>query len=106
MQVLVTAMVLLWAARLGSFLVKRIHAVGKDSRFDKMRGVLVTMFLVFSLSVRDAGTAPVQAYLTRFVARACVTSTGCVGVPLLAAGVRHQWLSVSRLALAAALHEL
>ena len=46
-----TAMVLLWAARLGSFLVKRVHAVGKDSRFDKMRDVLVSMFLVFSLSV-------------------------------------------------------
>ena len=45
-------MVLLWAARLGSFLVKRVHAVGKDSRFDKMRDVLVSMFLVFSLSVR------------------------------------------------------
>lgn len=30
-------MVLLWSFRLGSYLFKRIHAMGKDDRFDEMR---------------------------------------------------------------------
>lgn len=30
-------MILLWSFRLGSYLFKRIHAMGKDDRFDKMR---------------------------------------------------------------------
>lgn len=31
------AMVLIWSFRLGSYLFKRIHAMGKDDRFDNMR---------------------------------------------------------------------
>lgn len=38
------AVVLLWAIRLGSFLLYRVSVVGKDSRFDEMRG----NFLKFS----------------------------------------------------------
>lgn len=34
---ILSAMVLLWALRLGSFLVYRIRKSGKDNRFDKMR---------------------------------------------------------------------
>ncbi|MEM7338256.1 MAG: DUF1295 domain-containing protein [Actinomycetota bacterium] len=34
---LVAAMVILWAARLGSFLFRRIRADGKDGRFDKIK---------------------------------------------------------------------
>ncbi len=33
----VFALVLLWSARLGSFLLYRVHVVGKDGRFDEMR---------------------------------------------------------------------
>lgn len=33
--------VFLWSARLGSFLLYRVHKVGKDSRFDAMRGSFV-----------------------------------------------------------------
>lgn len=36
-QWLVFALVMLWAARLGSFLLYRVHVVGKDQRFDEMR---------------------------------------------------------------------
>lgn len=35
------AIVLLWATRLGSFLLYRVSVVGKDSRFDDMRGNFV-----------------------------------------------------------------
>lgn len=35
---LVAAMVLVWAVRLGAFLVKRIHKAGKDGRFDALKG--------------------------------------------------------------------
>jgi steroid 5-alpha reductase family enzyme len=34
---LLLAMILLWGFRLGSYLFKRIHAIGKDDRFDEMR---------------------------------------------------------------------
>lgn len=38
LQVLVSAMVAVWAVRLGTFLVQRVHKVGKDSRFDEVGG--------------------------------------------------------------------
>lgn len=37
MHHLLLGMILLWSFRLGSYLFKRIHAMGKDDRFDKMR---------------------------------------------------------------------
>lgn len=36
-QWLVFALVILWSVRLGSFLLYRVHIVGKDGRFDEMR---------------------------------------------------------------------
>lgn len=36
-QWLVFGLVMLWAARLGSFLLYRVHVVGRDQRFDEMR---------------------------------------------------------------------
>jgi hypothetical protein len=36
-QIMVSAMVGSWAARLGSYLVARVHKVGKDSRFDEVK---------------------------------------------------------------------
>lgn len=36
-QYIVTALVLLWAIRLGSYLLIRIHFMGRDKRFDGMR---------------------------------------------------------------------
>ncbi len=36
-QVLTTAMICLWAARLGMFLFRRIHQMGVDKRFNEMR---------------------------------------------------------------------
>lgn len=37
MHHLLLGMILIWGIRLGSYLFKRIHAMGKDDRFDKMR---------------------------------------------------------------------
>ncbi|NCU38631.1 DUF1295 domain-containing protein, partial [Candidatus Saccharibacteria bacterium] len=37
-HVLLFFMVLIWAVRLGGFLLYRVTKVGKDSRFDEMRG--------------------------------------------------------------------
>lgn len=36
-SIVCSAMVVVWALRLGSFLVKRIHRAGKDSRFDAIK---------------------------------------------------------------------
>ena len=36
-QILVAAMVLIWALRLGSFLFLRVRKIGKDGRFDKIK---------------------------------------------------------------------
>lgn len=36
-QVCVTIMVLLWSARLGAFLFRRVLKTGKDSRFDEIK---------------------------------------------------------------------
>ena len=114
---LITVAVLLWAARLGTFLLRRIHRVGKDSRFDEFRGVLVRMFLVYSMSVRVCvSCVSVQGYLLQFSRHAlchCAALTcdlrggahdngkrrdfaGCVGVPVPFASVRGQWCAVRR----------
>jgi steroid 5-alpha reductase family enzyme len=36
-QLVASAMVCLWAARLGSFLFRRVHRAGKDGRFDEIK---------------------------------------------------------------------
>jgi len=36
-SILLTALVVIWATRLGSFLFNRIHKAGKDDRFDKIK---------------------------------------------------------------------
>ena len=41
LSIVAFVMVSLWAVRIGVFLVRRIRKVGKDSRFDEMRGSLL-----------------------------------------------------------------
>jgi len=91
----VTGLVLLWAARLGPFLFRRVHSVGKDSRFDTIRDDLVQMFLVHTLSV----SAPVPwlcaasvSHLTR-VNRVC-PGVGRLGVLVPHSCVRGEWKKV------------
>lgn len=45
-KILITILVMVWAIRLGFYLVRRIHKVGKDARFDDIKGKPL-FFLVF-----------------------------------------------------------
>ena len=45
-QVLVSCMAGMWAVRLGSYLIHRVHKAGKDSRFDEVKHQPIN-FLVF-----------------------------------------------------------
>ena len=45
-DILLLSLILIWAFRLGSYLFKRIHRIGRDERFDKIR-VKFTSFLTF-----------------------------------------------------------
>ncbi|EDY83153.1 conserved hypothetical protein [Verrucomicrobiia bacterium DG1235] len=46
---LLLAMVLIWAARLGTFLFKRIHKSGKDGRFDAMKPSFIRFSAAWTL---------------------------------------------------------
>jgi steroid 5-alpha reductase family enzyme len=46
---LLAALVAVWAARLGTFLVKRIHAAGKDGRFDELKTSFPGFLMAWSL---------------------------------------------------------
>ena len=51
-QLLVSCMVGMWTVRLGSYLVKRIHKVGKDSRFDEVKHQPLTFLFFWVMQVR------------------------------------------------------
>jgi steroid 5-alpha reductase family enzyme len=46
---LLAALVAVWAARLGTFLVRRIHAAGKDGRFDELKTSFSGFLMAWSL---------------------------------------------------------
>jgi len=46
---LLAALVIIWAARLGSFLFSRIHKAGKDDRFDEIKPSLIRFFNVWTI---------------------------------------------------------
>ena len=48
-QALIAAMVVIWAGRLGSFLFRRIHAVGGDQRFDHIKISSARFFVAWTL---------------------------------------------------------
>jgi len=48
-SVLLALLIVVWAGRLGTFLVKRIHADGQDTRFDKLKPNPVLFFRTWSL---------------------------------------------------------
>ena len=50
-QLLVSCMVGMWTVRLGSYLVKRIHKVGKDSRFDEVKHQPLTFLFFWVMQV-------------------------------------------------------
>ena len=53
-HLLIALMLVLWAIRLGSFLFKRIHKIGRDKRFDSMRSSFInfgSFWVLQSISV-------------------------------------------------------
>ena len=46
---LLAALVLAWAARLGTFLFRRVHRAGKDDRFDELKPSLVRFLNVWTI---------------------------------------------------------
>ena len=52
-------MVGLWTLRLGSYLVARVHKIGKDSRFDEVKHQPGMFFVYWSMQVcmREIGRA-------------------------------------------------
>jgi steroid 5-alpha reductase family enzyme len=48
-SILLSAMVVIWAARLGMFLYRRIHRAGKDARFDEIKPSFVRFLNTWTL---------------------------------------------------------
>ena len=48
-SILLLALVVIWAARLGSFLFRRIHQAGKDSRFDEIKPSFIRFLVTWTL---------------------------------------------------------
>ena len=46
---ILAAMILVWAVRLGAYLLYRIHLTGKDNRFDALRDTLAKIFTFWFL---------------------------------------------------------
>jgi len=74
---LLAVLVALWAARLGSFLFRRILAAGADRRFDEIRGSFVRFFVAWTLQ-------GVWVSYTAGAAWAAIVSTRSPGLDLFA----------------------
>ena len=74
---LLAALVLAWAARLGTFLVRRVHRAGKDDRFDELKPSLVRFLSVWTLQ-------GLWVTLTAAAAWVSITSTTRVGLDVFA----------------------
>lgn len=48
-SILLLALVLIWAARLGTFLFRRVHKVGKDGRFDEIKPSFIRFLNTWTL---------------------------------------------------------
>jgi steroid 5-alpha reductase family enzyme len=48
-SILLLTLVVIWAARLGTFLFRRIHKAGKDARFDEIKPSFVRFLLTWTL---------------------------------------------------------
>lgn len=76
--VIVGAMVIVWALRLGSFLFRRIRRAGKDARFDEIKADSLRFFMTWTIQ-------GLWVLLTLAAALAIITSTvrkplGVVGI--------------------------
>ncbi len=76
-SILLLALVVIWAARLGTFLFRRIRKAGKDARFDELK----TSFSRFLLTWTVQG---LWVSLTLAAALAAITTTSRKGLDLFA----------------------
>lgn len=76
-SILLGALVIVWAARLGTFLVRRVRKAGKDSRFDDIKPSFVKFLNTWVIQ-------GLWVTLTAAAAWAAVTSTNRVGLDALA----------------------
>ncbi|MBN1137612.1 MAG: DUF1295 domain-containing protein [Anaerolineae bacterium] len=67
-SVLLLALVVIWAGRLGTFLVRRIHKAGKDARFDEIKPSLIRFLNTWTLQA-------LWVTLTLSAALAAITTT-------------------------------
>ncbi|WP_445155119.1 DUF1295 domain-containing protein [Arthrobacter sp. Hor0625] len=84
---LLAALVLVWAARLGSFLFRRISKAGKDDRFDEIKPSLVRFLSVWTMQgIWIAFTAAAAWVAMTSATRAGLDWFALVGVLVWAAG--------------------
>ena len=67
-SILLLALVVIWAGRLGTFLVRRIHKAGKDARFDEIKPSLIRFLNAWTLQA-------LWVTLTLSAALAAITTT-------------------------------
>jgi steroid 5-alpha reductase family enzyme len=80
------ALVVVWAARLGSFLFRRVRKSGKDDRFDEIKPSFVRFLNVWTLQ-------GLWVTLTMAAALAAITSAKSVGLDLFAVIGLCVWLA-------------
>lgn len=76
-SILLLALVVIWAVRLGTFLFRRIHKAGKDARFDEIKPSFARFLLTWTLQ-------GLWVTLTLSAALAAVTATTRKGLGLFA----------------------
>ncbi|MGN7948695.1 DUF1295 domain-containing protein [Microbacterium sp. 22215] len=87
---ILAAMVILWAARLGSFLAMRVHKAGSDGRFDEIKGSPVRFLQVWVIQgawVSITAAAAWIAISTDAGARAPIGWLTVVGIVVWALGL-------------------
>ncbi|WP_314425667.1 DUF1295 domain-containing protein [uncultured Microbacterium sp.] len=87
---ILAAMVVLWAARLGSFLAMRVHRAGSDGRFDEIKGSPVRFLQVWVIQgawVSITAAAAWIAISTDAAARAPIGWLTVVGIVVWALGM-------------------
>jgi steroid 5-alpha reductase family enzyme len=76
-SMLLLTLVVIWAARLGAFLFRRIHRAGKDARFDEIKPSFARFLLTWTLQ-------GLWVTLTLSAALAAITTTTCKELGLFA----------------------
>lgn len=85
-SLLLAAFILLWAARLGSFLYRRIRQDGSDSRFDRIKPDPLRFFMTWSLQGLWVLLTAAAAWAAITSPAAALTALDAVGVTLWLAG--------------------